>query len=184
MRVIAGKARSLNLKSLPSSEIRPTTDRIKETLFNILQPYLYGCRFLDLCSGSGAIGIEALSRGAACCILVDKNRRAMQILQENLHFTHLEENAYTMTTDAVDALQLLEGTDPFDIIFMDPPYGHGIERSVLEYLRNSALARSDTQIIVECDLQTSFDYLDALDFQIYRYKKYKTNAHVFISRKV
>lgn len=72
MRVIAGKARRLNLKTIPGNETRPTTDRIKETLFNILQPEIPGCRFLDLFSGSGAIGIEALSRGAEHAVFVEK----------------------------------------------------------------------------------------------------------------
>ena len=91
MRVIAGKARSLRLKSPEGMETRPTTDRIRETLFNMLRPYLADCRFLDLFSGSGAIGIEALSRGAKTCVFVEKNRRACACIRENLAFTGLKE---------------------------------------------------------------------------------------------
>ena len=87
MRVIAGKARRLSLKTVPGMETRPTTDRIKETLFNILQPYIPDCTFLDLFSGSGAIGIEALSRGAEHATFVEKNPRACACIRENLAFT-------------------------------------------------------------------------------------------------
>ena len=88
MRVIAGKARSLRLK---------TIDRIKETLFNMLQPYLADCRFLDLFAGSGAIGIEALSRGAACCVFVESSPKAAGCIRDNLRFTHLDGQARVMT---------------------------------------------------------------------------------------
>lgn len=183
MRVIAGKARRLMLKTLPGIETRPTTDRIKETLFNMLQPVIVDCRFLDLCSGSGAIGIEALSRGAAEAIFVEKNSRAAACISENLQTTKLTEGARIMKTDAVSALRMMEGDKPFDCIFMDPPYGKNIEREVLEYLSNSGLADERTLIIVECDLLTEFDYLDELGFKIAKYKRYKTNAHVFVERK-
>ena len=85
MRVIAGKARRLNLKTVPGMDTRPTTDRIKETLFNILQPELLDCHFLDLFSGSGAIGIEALSRGAAKAVFVDKNNKVY--VSDGVEFT-------------------------------------------------------------------------------------------------
>lgn len=183
MRVIAGKARRLPLKTLPGLETRPTTDRTKETLFNILQPYLCDCRFLDLCSGSGAIGIEALSRGAAAAVFVEKNPKAAECIGENLRFTKLQEEATVLKMDAISALHMLEGEEPFDCIFMDPPYGKEIEKEILEYLSHSKLAAQDTIVIVEADLKTSFDYLDDLGFQINKYKKYKTNAHVFIERK-
>ena len=88
MRVIAGKARRLNLKTIPGIDTRPTTDRIKETLFNILQPELLECRFLDLFSGSGGIGIEALSRGASYAVFVEKNPKAAACIRENLAFTN------------------------------------------------------------------------------------------------
>lgn len=183
MRVIAGKARRLPLKTLPGLETRPTTDRIKETLFNILQPYLCDCRFLDLCSGSGAIGIEALSRGAAAAVFVEKNPKAVACIGENLRFTKLQEDATVLKADAISALRMLEGEEPFGCIFMDPPYGKEIEKEILEYLSHSKLVSEDTIIIVEADLKTEFDYLENLGFQISKYKKYKTNAHIFIERK-
>ena len=90
MRVIAGKARRLNLKTVPGMDTRPTTDRIKETLFNILQPEMLDCRFLDLFAGSGAIGIEALSRGAAEAVFVEKIRRHVHVSGKIWHLQNLQ----------------------------------------------------------------------------------------------
>ena len=94
MRVIAGSARRLLLKTVEGMETRPTTDRIKETLFNMLQNDLYGARFLDLFAGSGAIGIEALSRGAKEAVFVDKGDGQISCIRENLKTTHLEEKVH------------------------------------------------------------------------------------------
>ena len=119
MRVIAGSARSLKLKTLEGIDTRPTTDRIKETLFNMIAPYLYDCEFLDLFAGSGGIGIEALSRGAKEAVFVEKNPKAMECIKENLKFTRLEKKGITLTKDVLNALYQLEGDKVFDYIFMD-----------------------------------------------------------------
>ena len=131
MRVIAGSARSLKLKTLEGIDTRPTTDRIKETLFNMIAPYLYDCEFLDLFAGSGGIGIEALSRGAKEAVFVEKNPKAMECIKENLKFTRLEKKGITLTKDVLNALYQLEGDKVFDYIFMDPPYDRGLEKEVL-----------------------------------------------------
>lgn len=185
MRVIAGSARSLKLVTVDSMDTRPTTDRIKETLFNILSNDIPGCRFLDLFSGSGAIGIEALSRGAGKAVFVENNRKALDCIRKNLEFTRLGDRAEVMQADAVSAAALLEGHGSlFDIIFMDPPYGRLLEKAVLERLAVSSVADENTMIIVESDLDTEFDYVDALGFEVGRVKKYKTNKHTFIYRRV
>mgnify|MGYP002709412550 CR=1 FL=1 len=98
MRVIAGSAKHLNLKTIEGLDTRPTTDRIKETLFNMLQTDIPGCRFLDLFSGSGAIGIEALSRGAREAVFVESNPKAATCIRENLQFTQLQEHAEVLQT--------------------------------------------------------------------------------------
>ena len=135
MRVIAGSARSLPLKTLDTLDTRPTQDRIKETLFNIIQGDLPGCRFLDLFAGSGAIGIEALSRGARQAWFVEKNPKAAAIIRQNLTFTRLADRARVMETDVISGLSSLKSqAEPMDIIFMDPPYRSGLERQTLEYL--------------------------------------------------
>ena len=182
MRVIAGKARRLNLKTVPGMDTRPTTDRIKETLFNILQPQLLDCRFLDLFSGSGGIGIEALSRGASYSVFVEKNPKACSCIRENLSFTKLAENGKLLNMDVLQALRSLEGKGVFDIIFMDPPYNQELERQVLEYLCDSTVADENTLIIVEADLHTDFAYLESLGYRQLRSKEYKTNKHVFLER--
>lgn len=182
MRVISGKAKHMPLKSLEGNATRPTTDRIKETLFNMLQNEIGGCRFLDLFSGSGAIGIEALSRGADEVVFVENNSQAVRCIRSNLVFTKLEEGARLLQSDVFAAIEKLEGEAPFDIIFMDPPYNELLERKVLEKLADSGIADKQTLIIAEASVQTTFDYLDKLGYELIKYKKYKTNAHVFIGK--
>lgn len=182
MRVIAGTARRLPLKTIPGMDTRPTTDRIKETLFNILQNDLYDIRFLDVFSGSGGIGIEALSRGAGYACFIENNRAAAACIRENLTFTKLADKAEVMQCDVLSALSRLEGKAPFQIIFMDPPYHKDLERSVLEYIsvHRPSFVNPYTMIIVEADLGTEFDYAEELGFEIVRVKEYKTNMHVFL----
>lgn len=182
MRVIAGKARRLPLKTVKGMDTRPTTDRIKETLFNMIQNEVPGCRFLDLFAGSGGIGIEALSRGAVSAVFVESDRKASGCIRDNLSFTKLEENAVLMTADVFAALIRLEGQEPFDIIFMDPPYGMLLEKRVLEALKGSSLVDEDTLIIIEASLDTDFSWLDENGYISEKEKCYKTNKHVFIRR--
>ena len=182
MRVISGSARRTNLKTVPGESTRPTTDRIKETLFNMIQGELYDCLFLDLFSGSGAIGIEALSRGASHAVLVEQDSKAADCILENLQFTKLIDRAELQKCDVLTALHRMEGQKPFDVIFMDPPYDQGLERQVVEYLTRSSLADEYTVIVIEASLETDFSWLEAAGFHAYKYKKYKTNQHVFIQR--
>ena len=163
-------------------QTRPTTDRIKETLFNILQPSIPGCRFLDLFSGSGAIGIEALSRGAGSAFFVENNRNACSCIRSNLSFTKLVENGRLLNMDALQALSFLEGEPAFDIIFMDPPYGKGWDQKILSFLAQSSLVGAQTLIVVEEDLNADFSYLGELRFGILKEKRYKTNKHMFIRK--
>ena len=180
MRVIAGIARSMPLKAAEGDNTRPTTDRIKETLFNMLQSDIAGCRFLDLYSGSGAIGIEALSRGAKEAVLVENARQAIAVIKDNLTFTKLSPKAVVMEQDVLSAINRLSGSGVFDIIFMDPPYGKLLEKQVLNRLASSGIVDKNTWIIVESDLNTEYDYLTEIGFEIHRVKKYKTNKHTFI----
>lgn len=182
MRVIAGSARHLRLKTLDTFETRPTTDRIKETLFNMIAPWIADCAFLDLFSGSGGIGIEALSRGAREAVFVERNLRAVQCIKENLLTTKLENKAYVAATDVLSALRQLEGTRKFDYIFMDPPYHQQLEQQVLSYLADSKLLYEDTVIIVEASKDTTFDYVADYGYTIIKTKEYKTNKHVFLER--
>lgn len=183
MRVIAGKARRLNLKTVPGMDTRPTTDRIKETLFNILQPEMLDCRFLDLFAGSGAIGIEALSRGAAEAVFVEKNPKACACIRENLTFTKLAEGGKLLSMDVLQALRSLETKGVFDCIFMDPPYGQELELEVLRYLAESKTADENTLIIIEAELSADFSYASEMGYEVLRVKEYKTNKHIFLKKR-
>ena len=148
----------------------------------MIGPGMYDCIFLDLFSGSGGIGIEALSRGAREAVFVENNPKAMAVIRENLKFTRLEQKAVTVTRDVMAALYQMEGEKVFDFIFMDPPYDRGLERKVLEYLSDSELIYEDTVIIVEASKDTDFSYAEDLGFDIVREKVYKTNKHVFLEK--
>lgn len=180
MRVIAGSAKSLPLKTVGSDRTRPTTDRVKETLFNIIAPEIPECRFLDLFAGSGAIGIEALSRGAGKAVFVEKDHAALKVIRENLRFTHLEDRAEVICQDAVRAVSSMTPDEPFDVVFMDPPYGHSLEQRVLEAMKGSRVIGAETLIIVEASKDTAFSYLEELGYRILRDKCYGSNRHVFV----
>ena len=149
MRVIAGTARRLQLKTIDGLDTRPTTDRIKETLFNMLAPDLYNSRFLDLFAGSGGIGIEALSRGAKEAVFVEKNPRAMACI------------------NALEAVHRLHaGLDGFDFIFMDPPYHQEWERQVLEALADGKLLSENGIVIIEAAKDTGISFAEELGFRV------------------
>nr|WP_024835830.1 16S rRNA (guanine(966)-N(2))-methyltransferase RsmD [Clostridium sp. 12(A)] len=184
MRVIAGKARRLLLKTIEGQDTRPTTDRIKETLFNMINTDMADCCFLDLFSGSGAIGIEALSRGARFAVMIEQNPKAAECIRENLKTTKLEDYAIVMNCDALTGISRMEGKGyVFDYVFMDPPYNLEWEKRVLEALVNSTMIDEHTVIITEASLETSFDYLDDMGYQMVKDKTYKTNKHIFIEKK-
>lgn len=182
MRVISGSARRLKLRTLDGLDTRPTTDRIKETLFNMISQGLFDCTFLDLFAGSGGIGIEALSRGAKKAVFVEKNPKAMSCIKENLLHTRLADFAETFKMDVINALPAMEGKYEFDYIFMDPPYNRDHEKRVLEYLVDSELLSEDGIIIVEASLETRFDYIGDLGYSLIKNKIYKTNKHVFLEK--
>ena len=183
MRVIAGTAGSVPLKTLPGNATRPTTDRIKETLFNMIGLSVSGSVFLDLYSGSGAVGIEALSRGASEAVFIEKNPKACRIIKENLEKTRLSENAEILSGDAVKMLGQLADHVPFDIVFLDPPYDKGEEERILPVLAASGLLTVHTVVILETSLHPLFNDYDSIGFKTLRQKDYKTNRHMFLSLK-
>ena len=164
MRIIAGKGRSLPLKTIEGIDTRPTTDRIKETLFNMLQYEIADCRFLDLFAGSGQIGLEAVSRGAKEAVFVESGKKAAACIQDNINFTQFNDQCRLMQMDVMAAIRSLEGKGTFQIIFMDPPYNQELEKDVLMLLSKSTLVDEDTVIIVEASLKTGFEYLEELGF--------------------
>jgi len=183
MRVIAGSARSLKLVTPEGLDTRPTTDRIKETLFNIIQMDVPGARFLDLFAGSGGIGIEALSRGAEWAVFVDNAGEPAACIAQNLAHTRMEERAKVYRQDVFTVLASLEYKEQFDVIFMDPPYDQQLEKRVLQYLTMSSILDEETLIIFEAKIDTDIDYLDQLGYDLVKEKRYKTNKHVFVKRR-
>ena len=182
MRIIAGTARSLPLKTVEGLDTRPTTDRIKETLFNIIQDEIPGCYFLDLFAGSGQMGLEAVSRGAQYAVFVENNKKAAACVEDNIRFTKFTKETKLYNSDVLSALRAMEGKYRFDIIFMDPPYGLGLEYEVLEHLKTSSILTEDTLIIVEESLDTDPYEMEKYGFQVTRVKEYKSNQHVFLKR--
>jgi len=140
VRVIAGEFRSRRLKSLPGLETRPTPDRLRETLFNVLAASLADCVFMDVYAGTGAVGIEALSRGARRCVFIEKNRRAVEVIHENLVALGLERRAEVFASKAATVLDRAHA----DIAFLDPPY----EMSKEYETAMNALDQSETPLAI------------------------------------
>ena len=174
MRVIAGTARSLPLKTPASMDTRPTTDRIKETLFNMIQMDIPGCIFADFFAGSGGIGIEALSRGAEHSYFIENNPKAISCIQDNLQFTKFADRATLIKGDVLSGVHQIHEKE-VSIIFMDPPYTSGIEPALFRELRNMPYVTENTTIILEASIDRSFTFLEEFGFTIVREKNYKTN---------
>ena len=171
MRVITGSARGRKLLTLEGEDVRPTTDRVKEAVFSVIQFETEGRRFLDLFAGSGQMGIEALSRGAKEAVFVDSAKKSVEIIRKNLASTKLAENAKVVQTDWQSYLSV-SGTQ-FDIAFLDPPYGKGILQRALEAL---PAHMSKTGVIIAEDEEILSEYGEfALDRQ-YRYGKIKIST--------
>lgn len=183
MRVIAGSAKSIHLQTPEGLGTRPTTARKKEALFSMMDPYLAGSRFLDLFSGSGAIGIEALSRGALEAVFVENSREALLCIKANLLATKLFLKSQVMPTEVMRALtELSEEKRTFDVIFMDPPYLQGYEQRIIEYLKDSDLLAPKGLVVFEAANRTKTNFVEQCNFTIDKIKKYKTNMHVFLFR--
>ena len=152
MRIVAGTLRSRQLKSLKGLALRPTSDRLRETLFNILGARVEGSRFLDLFAGSGAIGIEAISRGAVSAVFVENHSAAVRLIRANLASLRIESGARVIAAEVAAAIRTLEKLpDPaFDFIFLDPPYAEEKQyEGTLRALEKSLLAGESTIVIAE-----------------------------------
>ncbi len=156
MRVIAGTARGMKLKSPRGEAVRPTADRVREALFSILGPRVIGAVFVDLFAGSGAVGIEALSRGALYCIFVEKEKKHLQIVRDNLGRTGFSEQARMLGLDAMAALPLLSREKcRTDLIFIDPPYDSTLIPLALQTVYRLQLLREDGLVVVEHSTKNS-----------------------------
>lgn len=180
MRVIAGSARSLRLVAPEGLDVRPTIDRYKETVFNILNQQVPGAVVLDLFAGSGANGIEALSRGAKEAVFVENGFNAAQAIEENLKFTKLFEKATLMKYDYTKALMACRDQGrQFDLIYLDPPFDKGYENHALSLIMDDNLLAQDGVIVCESDRDTTIDF-GQRPYEIYKEKVFKTCKFTFI----
>lgn len=155
MRIIAGLVKGRTLKSLKGLKTRPTLDKVREAVFNVLGTKVINARFLDLCAGTGAVGIEALSRGALTCFFNDQNKAANRIIKENLHMCGLEGYARVFSMDALRFITYLqECACRFDIIYLDPPYMANLYTPLLNRLEGAELIANGGIVIVESNKKT------------------------------
>ena len=182
MRVIAGSARRLHLVTPEGNDTRPTQDRIKETLFNMIQLQVPGAVFIDLFAGSGGIGIEALSRGAKKAYFIENGANAYKCILTNIKTTHFEDVSTVLKQDVVIGLRNIHEEEA-DIIFIDPPYHDDLYQRTLAQLSTMNYVTEHTMIIIESPVEMDFSFVEDLGFEVRREKEYKTNKHVFIYRK-
>ena len=176
MRVITGSARGRRLKELEGLETRPTTGKVKEALFSVIQFDIEGRRVLDLFAGTGQLGIEALSRGAECAVFVERRRDALQVIRENLEACGMTDKARVVNGDA---MSYLKSGEKFDLIFLDPPYASGLLEQALEEIVRFDICRRHGIIVAESAADKTLPPLAgpyALDRE-YRYGKIKLTVY-------
>ncbi len=179
MRVITGSAKGCKLICTEGLKTRPTSDRVKEALFNILAPNIEGACFLDLFGGSGAIAIEALSRGAEYAVIIDKDDRAVKVINTNIDKTRLGAKAKVYRTDAVSAIARLHANgELFDIVFLDPPYESELVSAVLDNLLKYSVLKSGAVVIVETGAKKEPDIPQG--FSVVDMRKYGNTKFVFL----
>ena len=168
LRIIGGEWRSRRLAFANGEGLRPTPDRVRETLFNWLAPIIDGARCLDLFAGSGALGLEALSRGAAGVVMLDKQRSAIKHLQDNLRLLRCE-RAELIHTDALAYLQQTAAA-PFDIVFLDPPYRQNLLAPCIDLLESHGWLKAEAYIYLELESEAELPELPA-NWQLRNSKK-------------
>ena len=152
MRVISGKLRGLKLNTPKNDDVRPTTDRVKESLFNIINSYIMESDVLDLFAGTGSLGIECLSRGANKCVFVDLSKDSLQVVKSNIKKARLEEDSIVINLGYKEAITKLSlQNNKFDLIFMDPPYYKDMFVDALSKIQESSILKEDGIIVVEHD---------------------------------
>lgn len=184
MRVISGSAKGKKLNTIKGIETRPTLDRVKEALFNIIQFNIKEKVVLDLFSGSGALGIEALSRGAKKAVFCDTSLDAVKIIEQNLNATKLINKSAIINKDYLDALKELgEKNNKFDLIFLDPPYKSDYGIISIDSIIKNNLLKEDGIIIFETDDKTKIDEIkNNKEIEVYDVRKYGIVLIIFIRK--
>lgn len=180
MRIISGKARGTKLYTLDGTATRPTLDRVKESIFNIIQSQIINSNFLDVFSGSGAIGLEAASRGAKKVILCDKSKDAINIINKNIEKTHLKEKIELYNLD-YETLLKNKIKEKMDIIYIDPPYNSNFAIKTVEYIIEKKIADKNSTIIIETDSEEKIlEELKKIDIEITDKRRYGRATLIFI----
>lgn len=181
MRVISGTARGTKLNSIESLSTRPTLDRVKEPLFSIIQTHLEDSNVLDLFAGSGALGIECLSRGAKHCTFCDKSYESIKMLKQNLQKTRFEDKSTVLIEDYKKCLKRLDKNNKFDIIFIDPPYKLNIAVNSIKLILEYKLFSKDGVIILETDEEErDLKELENINLKVYDVRKYGRVSLIFL----
>lgn len=179
MRVIAGTAKGTKLSSIDDLSTRPTLDRVKEPLFSIIQNNIEQANVLDLFAGSGALGIEALSRGSKHCTFCDKSYKSIQMLKENIKKTRMEEKSTILNVDYKKCLS--NQKEKYDIIFIDPPYKFDIAVDSIKRIIDLKLLAKDGIIIIETDEEErELKELEEVDLEVYDLRKYGRVKLLFV----
>ena len=180
MRIIGGKARGTKLYTLEGENTRPTLDRVKESLFNIIQKDVPNAIFLDLFAGSGAIGLEAVSRGANKSILCDKNRDAIKIIKKNIEKTRSREQVELYEADFKEVLKN-KIKEKIDIVFIDPPYKTDFAYEAIKILVNSKNIKKESLMIIETDEEERIlKQIENLEIEIIDKRKYGRAHLIFL----
>lgn len=183
MRVVAGIAKGIPLKAPKGDQVRPTVDRLKETLFNMIQTEIYDRTVLDVFAGSGGLGIEALSRGARKAYFCEKNKVATEAIKDNLQRTKLAEKAEIFFGDFSGGLDKMRAAgERADLVFLDPPYQEeDLYQRAIAALAEKKLLAAGALIIAETKSGFDFSFLEKYDtIKVEKYKCFKTNQYVFI----
>lgn len=181
MRIIAGKRKGLLIKTIDGDSTRPTRDMVREALFSILTGRIIDCKFLDLFAGSGAIGIEALSRGAKECYFSDINAQCIRVIKENIGKAQFTNESHIYNLDYKQVLKKLRG-NKFDIIFIDPPYNKGMGVDSINLISEYNLLSDDGVVILETD--TNEEVPEKIgELEIYNNKRYGRNILNLFKRK-
>ncbi len=180
MRVISGIARGTKLNSIDNISTRPTLDRVKEPLFSIIQNYIQDSNVLDLFAGSGALGIETLSRGANHCTFCDKSYESVKMLKQNLQKTKLEDKATIFVQDYKKCIKSLIGKK-YDIIFIDPPYKLDIAVNSIKLILEYKILSKDGIIILETDEEErELSNIENTELEVYDVRKYGRVSLIFL----
>lgn len=180
MRVISGTARGHKLKCLEGMNTRPTTDRIKESLFNIIAGYIRDAYVLDMFAGTGALGIEALSRGAEFAVFVDQSHAASNVIRDNLVHTKLDHQSKIHTTSWNDFIEKIYVNDrKFDVIFMDPPYEKGFIIPVTQRIWEKNMLSENGLLVIERDKEDEIPKVIG-GLEVYREQQYGRTVLCFL----